>query len=106
MPASGRIGKQAVIKHHRDVPYRLLEPVPDLGGGDGGSGNLIVHGDNLQALKTLVPRYAGQVKCVYIDPACDPSKAGPTTTASTARKSGSGWARSSASKAKPSTAID
>jgi site-specific DNA-methyltransferase (adenine-specific)/adenine-specific DNA-methyltransferase len=68
MPVLDWIGKPAVVKHHRDVPYRLLEPVPDLSCGDAGSGNLIVQGDNLLALKALLPRYAGQVKCIYIDP--------------------------------------
>lgn len=69
MPTLNWIGKQAVEKHHQDVPYRLLEPVPALACGDGpGSGNLIVEGDNLHALKALLPRYAGQVKCIYIDP--------------------------------------
>ena len=47
---------------------RLLEPVPALSCGGAGSGNLIVQGDNLHALKALLPRYAGQVKCIYIDP--------------------------------------
>ena len=66
------IGQEAVVKHHKEVPIRLLEPVPELscpkphGGAD--SGNLIVQGDNLHALKALLPRYAGQVKCIYIDP--------------------------------------
>jgi len=68
MPVLDWIGKQAVVKHHRDVPYRLLEPVPELDCCDAGSGNLIVQGDNLLALKALLPRYAGQVKCIYIDP--------------------------------------
>ncbi len=68
MPVLDWIGKQAVVKHHRDVPYRLLEPVPELSCGDADSGNLIVQGDNLLALKALLPRYAGQVKCIYIDP--------------------------------------
>jgi adenine-specific DNA-methyltransferase len=68
MPTLNWIGKEAVVKHHKDVPYRLLEPVPELSCGDPGSGNLIVQGDNLHALKTLLPRYAGQVKCIYIDP--------------------------------------
>jgi hypothetical protein len=65
------IGKDAVVKHHKDVPFRLLEPVPELCCGDNhgrDSGNLIVQGDNLHALKALLPRYAGQVKCIYIDP--------------------------------------
>ena len=68
MPSLNWIGKSAVVKHHKDVPYRLLEPVPELSCGDADSGNLIVQGDNLHALKALLPRYAGQVKCVYIDP--------------------------------------
>jgi site-specific DNA-methyltransferase (adenine-specific)/adenine-specific DNA-methyltransferase len=68
MPSLNWIGKAAVEKHHRDVPYRLLEPVPSLSRGGADSGNLIVQGDNLHALKALLPRYAGQVKCIYIDP--------------------------------------
>jgi adenine-specific DNA-methyltransferase len=68
MPTLNWIGKEAVVKHHKDVPYRLLEPVPELSCGHSGSGNLIVQGDNLHALKALLPRYAGQVKCIYIDP--------------------------------------
>lgn len=68
MPTLNWIGKEAVIKHHKDVPFRLLEPVPELSCGDAYSGNLIVQGDNLHALKALLPRYAGNVKCIYIDP--------------------------------------
>ena len=115
MPTLNWIGKQAVVKHHQEVPYRLLEPVPEFSlpvrpeasvgekapvraepvearsltvraerSGPKGreveaqssagtevtdiSGNLIVQGDNLLALKALLPRYAGQVKCIYIDP--------------------------------------
>lgn len=69
MPVLNWIGKDAVVRHHREVPYRLLEPVPELSAGEGAdSGNLIVQGDNLDALKALLPRYAGQVKCIYIDP--------------------------------------
>jgi site-specific DNA-methyltransferase (adenine-specific)/adenine-specific DNA-methyltransferase len=68
MPTLNWIGKDAVVKHHQDVPYRLLEPVPALSCGNTNSGNLIVQGDNLHALKSLLPRYAGQVKCIYIDP--------------------------------------
>ncbi len=68
MPTLNWIGKEAVVKHHKEVPFRLLEPVPELSCGDSGSGNLIVQGDNLHALKALLPRYAGQVKCIYIDP--------------------------------------
>ncbi|MFN9676815.1 MAG: site-specific DNA-methyltransferase [Betaproteobacteria bacterium] len=68
MPTLNWIGKEAVVKHHKEVPFRLLEPVPELSCGDSASGNLIVQGDNLHALKALLPRYAGQVKCIYIDP--------------------------------------
>ncbi|AVD88552.1 site-specific DNA-methyltransferase [Pseudomonas sp. SWI44] len=71
MPTLNWIGKEAVVRHHKDVPFRLLEPVRELSCGDNhgkDSGNLIVQGDNLHALKALLPRYAGQVKCIYIDP--------------------------------------
>lgn len=68
MPTLNWIGKEAVVKHHKDVPFRLLEPVADLSCGPADSGNLIVQGDNLHALKALLPRYAEQVKCIYIDP--------------------------------------
>src|SRR3569832_2916622 len=68
MPTLDWIGKDAVVKHHKEVPYRLLEPVAALSCGGGASGNLIVQGDNLHALKALLPRYAGKVKCIYIDP--------------------------------------
>lgn len=65
------IGKEAVVNHHREVPYRLLKADPSLSvGEDGGlaSGNLLVQGDNLEALKALLPYYGGKVKCIYIDP--------------------------------------
>lgn len=68
MPTLNWIGKEAVVKHHKEVPFRLLEPDPQLSCGEPDSGNLIVQGDNLHALKALLPRYAGQVKCIYIDP--------------------------------------
>ena len=68
LPTLNWIGKEAVVRHHEDVPYRLVEPVPSLSCGPADSGNLIVQGDNLQPLKALLPRYAGQVKCIYIDP--------------------------------------
>lgn len=68
MPTLNWIGKEAVVKHHKEVPFRLLEPVTELSCGPTDTGNLIVQGDNLHALKALLPRYAGQVKCIYIDP--------------------------------------
>ena len=68
MPTLNWIGKAAVETHHKDVPFHLVEPVSELSCGTSESGNLIVHGDNLLALKALLPRYAGMVKCIYIDP--------------------------------------
>ena len=50
------------------VPYRMLEAVPELDGGDGEPANMLIQGDNLDALKALLPFYAGRVKCIYIDP--------------------------------------
>ena len=66
MPTLEWIGKSKVINHHQEVPYRILERRYSYGDAD--NGNMIIHGDNLDALKALLPRYEGQVKCVYIDP--------------------------------------
>ena len=49
-------------------PYRLLEESPELSYGDEYTGNMLIQGDNLDALKALLPYYAGKVKCIYIDP--------------------------------------
>ena len=68
MPTLDWIGKKAVINHHNEVPFHLLKEAPDLSVGEAGNGNLLVEGDNLLALKALLPYYAGQVKCIYIDP--------------------------------------
>ena len=68
MPTLDWIGKKAVLNHHREVPYRLLKGDESLSVGDPGSGNLLVQGDNLLALKALLPYYAGRVKCIAIDP--------------------------------------
>ncbi|MHB8989188.1 MAG: site-specific DNA-methyltransferase [Desulfobulbia bacterium] len=68
MPTLDWIGKKAVVNHHRQVPFHLLRCNDALSVGDPGSGNLLVQGDNLVALKALLPYYAGQVKCIYIDP--------------------------------------
>ncbi len=68
MPTLTWIGKEAVVNHHQRVPFHLLKDVPELACGQPGDGNLIVQGDNLIALKALLPYYAGQVKCIYIDP--------------------------------------
>ena len=66
MPILNWIGKEKVINYHQQVPYRVLEPQYTYGQAD--SGNLIIQGDNLDALKALLPRYEGKVKLVYIDP--------------------------------------
>ena len=61
------IGKEAVVNHDKEVPFKLLEKVPSASVGKE-SKNLIIHGDNLEALKALMPFYKGKVKCIYIDP--------------------------------------
>ena len=71
MPTLEFKGKQQVYAHHLTVPYRPLVPDFEKSHGDNASqpdDNLIIHGDNLHALKALLPRYAGKVDCVYIDP--------------------------------------
>ena len=62
-------GKEFVFNHHLSVPYRPIVPHPEKSTGDpSADGNLVIHGDNLHALKALLPRYAGKVDCIYIDP--------------------------------------
>ena len=73
MPTLDWIGKDKVINHHLDVPYRVLERQYSFGADgqqseDNGSDNMIIHGDNLEALKALLPQYEGRIKCIYIDP--------------------------------------
>jgi adenine-specific DNA-methyltransferase len=73
MPTLEWIGKDKVINHHQNVPFRILERQYsyDENGQhdeDNGSENMIIRGDNLEALKSLLPRYEGKVKCIYIDP--------------------------------------
>jgi len=68
MPTLNWIGRKAVENHHKQVPFHLLKEAPELSVGDPGSGNLLVEGDNLLALKALLPYYSGQIKCIYIDP--------------------------------------
>lgn len=73
MPTLEWIGKDKVVNHHQEVPYRVLErqySYDEAGQHteDNGSENMIIHGDNLEALKALLPRYEGKVKCIYIDP--------------------------------------
>ena len=62
-------GKEFVYNHHRSVPFRPLEMDARRGVGEPSlGGNLVIHGDNLHALKALLPLYAGKVDCVFIDP--------------------------------------
>lgn len=73
MPTLEWIGKDKVINHYIDVPYRVLEhKYTYIGEGKYGEeiagGNKIIQGDNLEALKALLPQYEGRVKCIYIDP--------------------------------------
>lgn len=73
MPTLEWIGKDKVVNHHQEVPYRVLErqySYDEQGQheADNGSENMIIHGDNLEALKALLPMYEGKVKCIYIDP--------------------------------------
>ena len=68
MPSIDWIGKAAVERHHLEVPYRLLHCNGKLSAGNPSDGNLLVQGDNLEALRTLLPYYAGRIKCIYIDP--------------------------------------
>ena len=87
MPTLEWIGKEKVINHHQEVPFRVLERqysfdesgqhagekvncaegAREAALGRNGSENMIIHGDNLDALKALLPRYEGRVKCIYID---------------------------------------
>ena len=66
MPTLNWIGKDKVVNHHLDVLFRVLEEQYTF--GDNADGNMIIHGDNLDALKALLPRFEGRVKCIYIDP--------------------------------------
>lgn len=73
MPTLHWIGKDKVINHHLDVPFKVLEHGYGFDNGtqtetETNSGNKIIHGDNLEALKSLLPEYEAKVKCIYIDP--------------------------------------
>lgn len=73
MPTLDWIGKSKVVNHHLDVPYCVLDRKYSFDENgqheeDNGSENMIIHGDNLLALKSLLPQYEGRIKCIYIDP--------------------------------------
>ena len=67
MPSLNWVGKKAVINHDKEVPFKLLKKVKSASVGEN-SQNLIIHGDNLEALKALMPYYGGKIKCIFIDP--------------------------------------
>ena len=72
MPTLEWIGKSKVINHHQEVPFRVLERKYSFDENgqhneDNGSENMIIRGDNLEALKALLPQYEGRIKCIYIE---------------------------------------
>ena len=73
MPSLHWIGKEKIINHHVDVPFKTLKHTYGFDNGNQSenetkSGNKIINGDNLEALKSLLPEYEGRIKCIYIDP--------------------------------------
>lgn len=73
MPILQWIGKEKVVNHHLEVPCHVLSRTYSFDEEgekekDNGSENMVIHGDNLLALKSLLPQYEGRVKCIYIDP--------------------------------------
>jgi adenine-specific DNA-methyltransferase len=68
MPILTWLTRETDLQLSRNAPYRLLEPVPEQSFGDPETENMLIQGDNLDALKALLPYYAGRVKCIYIDP--------------------------------------
>ena len=68
MPILHWLTRDRDVKAADAVPYRLLERDAALSAGAAGSGNMLIQGDNLEALKSLLPYHRGQVKCIYIDP--------------------------------------
>ncbi|MCW2312755.1 site-specific DNA-methyltransferase [Rhodoferax antarcticus] len=68
MPTLDWLNRSAAFTTAANVPYRLLDAVATYGSGPGTTDNLLIQGDNLEALKGLLPFYRGQVKCIFIDP--------------------------------------
>lgn len=68
MPTLNWIGKDKVVNHHLDVPFRTLERQYTFAPSGHDDGNMIIHGDNLEALKALLPQFEGRVRLIYIDP--------------------------------------
>lgn len=68
MPTLTWAGKDEALNVAKSVSYRLLEQDSSLSYGDFNAGNMIIQGDNLAAIKSLLPYYRGMVRCIYIDP--------------------------------------
>lgn len=71
MPTLTWIGKDKVVTHHHDVPFKVLNHQYTFGSSPSPpaeTSNKIIHGDNLEALKALLPEYEGKITCIYIDP--------------------------------------
>ena len=68
MPTLHWLTRDKDIRSAASVPYRLLQETSGLSAGEADAGNVLIQGDNLEALRALLPFYAGQVKCIYIDP--------------------------------------
>lgn len=74
MPTLNWIGRDKVINYHTEVPYRVLNHIYGYRSEnpsdttETNSGNMIIHGDNIEALKSLSPRFEGKIDCIYIDP--------------------------------------
>ena len=106
MPTLEWIGKSKVINHHQDVPFRVLERKYSFDENgqhneDNGSENMIIRGDNLEALKALLPGMRGASSAsTSIRPTTREMRDGFITTTSMTRRSRSGWARLSAKRAR------
>ena len=106
MPTLEWIGKSKVINHHQEVPFRVLERKYSFDENgqhdeDNGSENMIIRGDNLEALKALLPRYEGPSSAsTLIRPTTPATRDGSTTIMSMIRRSRSGWVRLSAERAR------
>lgn len=72
MPQLTWIGKDKVKNHHHDIPFHLLKKEYDFKANNGkpenSQNNMLIQGDNLLALKSLLPKYEGKINCIYIDP--------------------------------------
>jgi adenine-specific DNA-methyltransferase len=77
MPLLHWLTRDEDIHRAAQAPYRLLEEAPELSYGDQVTGNMLIQGDNLDALKSLLPYYAGKVKCIYADPPFNTQQAFP-----------------------------